>query len=207
MKCFFSKEKLHLFFNTNKIIMKKIIIIVIAAFVVILPGCKSGSGANPKEVLNHFFDALSKRDINEAKKYATKDSEGMLSMVQMGMQNMNNEHADKMLEMINNMQMGDATISGDQATVAVKDKKSGETTNFLLKKESGDWKVAFDMATLMEMANKKMKEHGSNGMGNMNRSDSADMNESMDSANSHLKEKMDRAQKLMDSLKNAPENK
>jgi uncharacterized protein DUF4878 len=187
--------------------MKKIMIILIAAFVVILPGCKSGSGANPKEVLNHFFDALSKRDINEAKKYATKDSEGMLSMVQMGMQNMNNEHADKMLEMINNMQMGDATISGDQATVPVKDKKSGETTNFLLKKESGDWKVAFDMATLMEMANKKMKEHGSNAMGNMNRSDSADMNESMDSANSHLKEKMDRAQKLMDSLKNAPENK
>jgi hypothetical protein len=183
--------------------MKKIIVIIIAAFVVILPGCKSGSGTNPKEVLNHFFDALSKKDINEAKKYATKDSDGMLSMMQMGMQNMNNDHADKMMGMINNMQMGDATIMGDKATVPVKDKKSGETTDFLLKKEDGEWKVAFDMATLMDMANKKMKEHGMNGMGNMNGSDSAGVNESIDSANLHLKEKMDRAQKLMDSLKAA----
>lgn len=183
--------------------MKKIFVIIIAAFVVILPGCKSGSGANPKEVLNHFFEALAKRDVNEAKKYATKDSEGMLSMMQMGMQNMNNDHADKMMEMINNMQMGNATITGDKATVPVKDKKSGETTDFLLKKESGDWKVAFDMATLMDMANKKMKEHDLNGMGNTNGEDSAQMNESMDSANSHLKEKMDRARKLMDSLKAA----
>lgn len=187
--------------------MKKVIAILIAAFVIILPGCKSGSGANPKEVLNHFFDALSKKDINEAKKYATKDSEGMLGMMQMGMQNMNNDHADKMMEMINNMQMGDATITGDNATVPVKDKKSGETTDFLLKKENGDWKVAFDMATLMDMANKKMKEHGMNGMGNMNGEDSAQTNESMDTANAHLNEKMNRAQKLMDSLKNAQQNK
>ncbi len=183
--------------------MKKIIVIIIAAFVVILPGCKSGSGANPKEVLNHFFEALAKKDVNEAKKYATKDSEGMLSMMQMGMQNINNDHADKMMEMINNMQMGEAKITGDNATVPVTDKKSGETTDFLLKKENGDWKVAFDMGTLMDMATKKMKEHGMDGIGNMNGKDSAQMNGSMDSANSQLKEKMQRAQKLMDSLKNA----
>lgn len=183
--------------------MKKIIVIIVAALVVILPGCKSGSGANPKEVLNHFFDALSKKDINEAKKYATKDSEGMLSMMQMGMQNMNNEHADRMMEMVNNMQMGNATVTGDKATVPVTDKKSGETTDFLLKKENGDWKVAFDMATLMEMANKKMKEHGMNGTGNSYGVDSSHMHEDLDSANRNLKEKMEHAQKLMDSLKAA----
>jgi len=147
--------------------MKQIVVIIIAAFVVILPGCKTGGGGNPKEVLNHFFDALSKKDINEAKKYATKDSEGMLGMMEMGMQNMNNDHADKMLGMIQNMEMGNATITGDRATVPVKDKKTGETIDFLLKKESGDWKVAFDMGTLMEMANKKMKEHGINNMPGM----------------------------------------
>ena len=59
-----------------------------------------------------------------------------------------------------NIEMGDAVINGDKATVPVKDKKSGETTDFALKKESGDWKVAFDKSTLMEMAQKKMKEHG-----------------------------------------------
>lgn len=146
--------------------MKKIIIVVIAAFMVFISGCKTGSnGENPKEVLNHFFTALSKKDFNNAKKYATKDSEGMLGMMEMGMQQMNNnDHADKMMQMVNNMQMGDAVVNGDSATVSVKDKKSGESTDFLLKKEDGNWKVAFDMSTLMEMANKKMMEHGMKGM-------------------------------------------
>jgi len=89
------------------------------------------------------------------------------------MQQMNNDHADKMMQMVNNMQMGDATISGDSATVPVTDKKSGESTDFLLKKENGNWKVAFDMSTLMNMANKKMMEHGLKGM---HRNDSSDMN-------------------------------
>ncbi len=181
--------------------MKKIIAIIFAASIIILPGCKSASNGNPKETLSHFFDAVSKKDMNEAKKYATKDSEGMLSMMEMGMQHMNNDHADKMMDMMSNMEMGDASVHGDQATVPVKDKKTGETTDFLLKKENGDWKVAFDMGTLMEMANKKMKEHGMNDTGNMKEGDSAEMNEGLDSANSQLKEKMNRAQKLMDSLK------
>jgi hypothetical protein len=149
--------------------MKKIIVIALATFAVFISGCKSGgNGENPKEVLNHFFSALSKKDFTDAKKYATKDSEGMLGMMEMGMQQMNNnDHADKMMQMVNNMQMGDATISGDSATVPVTDKKSGESTDFLLKKENGDWKVAFDMSTLMQMANKKMMEHGMKGMNHM----------------------------------------
>ena len=53
-------------------------------------------------------------------------------------------------------------IEGDKATVAVKDKTSGESTNFILKKESGNWKVAFDKASLMQMGTDKMKEKGMN---------------------------------------------
>ncbi len=143
--------------------MKQIILSVLAALLLTISGCKSGDG-DPKMVLTKFFDALSKKNIDEAKKYVTKDSEGMMSMVQMGMQNA----GDKANEMANygkeNLEFGAATIDGDKATVPVKDKKSGETTDFTLKKESGDWKVAFDKSTLMEMAQKKMKEHG---MGNM----------------------------------------
>lgn len=148
--------------------MKKIFFVSFTLFLIILAGCKSGTTGNPKEVLNDFLTALSKKDFDAAKKYATKDSDGMISMMQMGMQNMqnmNNGHADKMLEMINNMKMDDAVINGDNATVTVTDKKSNESTDFLLKKENGEWKVAFDMSTLMEMANKKMKEHGMNNMG------------------------------------------
>ncbi|MEO8852565.1 MAG: DUF4878 domain-containing protein [Ginsengibacter sp.] len=161
--------------------MKRIILTTATLLLIIIAGCKSGTTGNPKEVLNKFFSALSKKDFDGAKKFATKDSDGMISMMQMGMQHMqgmNNSHSDKMLEMINNMNMGDAVINGDTATVTVTDKKSNESTDFLLKKENGDWKVAFDMSTLMEMANKKMKEQGSGNMGN---SDSGISHNSVDS--------------------------
>ncbi|MEO8821180.1 MAG: DUF4878 domain-containing protein [Ginsengibacter sp.] len=147
--------------------MKKIVTIAVAAFVIILSGCQSAGSGSPKDVLHDFFTALSKKDFDGAKKYATKDSDGMISMMEMGMKNMqqgNSGHADKMLDMINNMKMGDPVITGDNATITVTDTKSSEATDFLLKKEDGKWKVAFDMSTLMEMANKKDKEHGMEGM-------------------------------------------
>ena len=106
-------------------------------------------------------------------------------------------------EMINyqkeNIELGTAVIDGDKATVPVKDKKSGETTDFTLKKES-DWKVAFDKSTLMEMAQKKMKEHGMGGMRNgMNDSLGSINNRSMQNIDSVSKEDMREAQKMMDS--------
>lgn len=142
-------------------------------------GCNKNDG-DPKAVLTSFFDALSKKDIDGAKKYATKESASMLDMMKMGMQNAG---ADKKDDEYNkeNMEFGEAKVDGDKATVPVKDKKSGESTNFTLKKEDGAWKVAFDKATMMEMANEKMKEGGmdmnkgmedlknmSDSMGNMN---------------------------------------
>ena len=180
--------------------MKKIILLVITAFVVTFSGCKTGGGGDPKTVLHHFFDALADKNKKKKKKYVTKDSEGMLSMIQMGMNNMKDSSNEMMLKK-ENVTMGEAVISGDRATVAVKDKRSGEETDFVLKKESGDWKVAFDKSTLMEMAQKKMKEHGMNGMERMNGGNLENMN--MDSLQNHLKNmspgEKERAQKMMDS--------
>ena len=99
-----------------------------------------------------------------------------------------------------NIEVGTAVIDGDKATVPVKDKKSGETTDFTLKKESGDWKVAFDKSTLMEMAQKKMKEHGMGGMHNgMNDSSGSINNRSMQNIDSVSHEDMQEAQKVIDS--------
>lgn len=182
--------------------MKNFFLLGITVFVLVLSGCQSGGSGNPKEVLSQFFKALSKKDVDQAKKYATKDSEGMLNMMEMGMKmsaNMQNDHADKMLEMMQNVDMGNPVINGDKATITVKDKKSGESTDFILRKENGNWKVAFDMATLMEMGNQKMKEHG---MENMNMdSMKHSMNEAMDSMNGATPGKMDHAKKMMDSAK------
>ncbi|MEO5649961.1 MAG: DUF4878 domain-containing protein [Ginsengibacter sp.] len=173
--------------------MKKTLSFIIMVSVIILSGCQSGGG-DPKSVLNHFFDALASKNIDEAKKYVTKDSEGMLGMVQMGMNNMP-DSSQSMMYKKENMDMGDAVITGDRATVAVKDKKSGEVTDFVLKKENNEWKVAFDKSTLMEMAQKKMKEHGLNNQ----------IDGSIDSLHEKMKslskEDMEHAKKMMDSVK------
>ena len=99
------------------------------------------------------------------------------------------DYCDKMYDK-NNMEYGDAVITGDKATVPVKDKKSGETTNFTLKKEGGDWKVAFDKATMTQMATDKMKSKG------------MDMNSGMDSAQKMMNDinKMSDSSRSMDTV-------
>jgi hypothetical protein len=171
--------------------MKKVVLLLLAISVVGFYGCQSADDGNPKEVLNHFFDAMSKKDFIKAQKYATQDSEGMLGMIEMQMKNGSNEHGEKMIKMIQNSEIGDAVISGDKATVSVKDKTSGDITDFLLKKENGDWKVAFDMSTLIEMSNKKMKEN------NMKSTDSAS---AISDSQQIRKEENEHAQQFMKSV-------
>jgi len=144
--------------------MKNLLLFSFTALLLLFVACKSNENNDPKNVLNHFFEALAKKDVTEAKKYVTKDSEGMMGMVEMGMKNAP-DSTGQMMYNKENMTMGNPVINGDQATVPVKDKRSGEETDFVLKKENGAWKVAFDKSTLMEMAQKKMKEHGMNEMG------------------------------------------
>src|SRR5688500_18232226 len=102
--------------------MKKLILSVAIALTV-LSGCKIGAG-HPKSVLMSFIDALGERNINAAKKSATKDSDAMLSMMEMAMKmapdSLNDNSFNK-----ENLELSDATITGDKATVPVKDKTSG----------------------------------------------------------------------------------
>ena len=141
--------------------MKKILfaisILCLGGFV----SCTSGSSDNPNEVLSQFFDAMAKQDTVKIKALSTKDSEQMLSMMKMGM---SMADAKKDLEKYDKtkMEFGTAIISGDNAKVPVKDKASGETVNFPMKKEDGKWKVAFDKSSIMEMGMEKMKDSKSN---------------------------------------------
>jgi hypothetical protein len=187
--------------------MKKILLFSFTAFVIILSGCSSNNNnSDPKTVLNHFFDALAKKDVTEAKKYVTKDSEGMMGMVEMGMKNIADSGGQMEMYKKENMMMGDPVINGERATIPVKDKRSGEETDFVLKKENGDWKVAFDKSTLMEMAQKKMKEHGLNGMNGMgmdsSRLDSVNMDSIQNKLNNLTPEEKAEANKMIDSAQN-----
>ncbi|MBS1509951.1 MAG: DUF4878 domain-containing protein [Bacteroidetes bacterium] len=140
--------------------MKKLLAAIAVTTTLFIAGCNSGGG-DPKTVLMAFFDALGKKDFDAAKKLATKESESMFSLIQMGM-SMSKDNDNKDFDKFNKdkVEIGDAKIEGDKATVPIKEKANGETTNMILKKEDGKWKVAFDKATFMQMGMEKMKEKG-----------------------------------------------
>jgi len=183
--------------------MKKLLAVLFAFSALYISSCNSGSGGDPKVVLNSFFDAMVKKDIAAARKLATADSKATFDLMEMGMKMMDNTVDDKTKDQFDKskMEIGEAKIDGDKATVNVKEKKSGDAVDFVLKKEGGEWKVAMDMATMMSMGNKKMKEEG------MTDEQMGDMKEEMDkfknmSADS-LKMIMDKGMKALDSLKKA----
>ena len=182
--------------------MKKILFLLTISAFVFSTGCNSGSGFGsngPKDVLAKFLDALGKKDIDEAKKYVTKDSEPFMNMVKMGI-NMSGESENQVYK--NEAPVyGDPLIEGDKATVPVSNKNGDETTNFILKKENGNWKVAFDKATVMEMSGDKMKQDGLEGSTEDMMDSKEELENAMNSFKNLSKEDMEKATKAMDSLK------
>jgi len=140
--------------------MKKLVFALFAFTAICMSSCNSGGG-DPKTVLSDFFDAMAKKDIAAARKLATADSKGMFDLMEMGMK-MQDTLDDKTREQYDRskMEIGEPKIEGDKATISVKETKSGESMNFILKKEAGNWKVALDMNTLMSMGTEKMQEKG-----------------------------------------------
>jgi hypothetical protein len=175
--------------------MKKLLMGAVVLSAVIFAGCKGTDTNDPKAVLSSFFDALQKKDIGAARKLATAESKSMLDMMEMGMKMGGDKKTDDEGKYDKSkMEFGDAKIEGDKATVAVKEKKSGETTNFTLKKEGGGWKVAFDKSSMMNMGMDKMKEKGVDLDSSLNKL--KDIN--VDSLGNKMKEGVD---KLEDALK------
>ncbi len=186
--------------------MKKLFVVLFAFSAIYMSSCNSGGG-DPKAVLNSFFDAMVKKDIAAARKLATADSKATFDLMEMAMKMKDNTMEDSANNQFDRskMEMGDAKIEGDKATVNVKETKSGESINFVLKKESGTWKVAMDMNTMMGMGAEKMKEKGMSGedMDKMNEGLEKLKNISADS----LKKMMDKGMQALDSLKNAIDKK
>lgn len=140
--------------------MKKLVLPLVAVAMLVLAACSGTGGGDPKSVAKSFFEALRMMNIDEASKYATKDSKGMLDMMKMGM-SMAPLNQDSLKKEVakQKVEFGEPTINGDEATISVtvdgKDK-----TDFKLKKEEGQWKVAFDKNTLMKTGMEKAKEGG-----------------------------------------------
>jgi hypothetical protein len=180
--------------------MKKLFLAVaIISSVIVFNGCNSGG--DPKAALTAFFEAMSKKDMEAARKLATADSKSMIDMMEMGMKMAKDNKEDDKFDKTR-MEIGDAKIEGDKATVPVKDKKSGESTNFTLKKESGTWKVAFDKSSIMGMAADKMHEKG--GMDSLSKAMDELKNINLDSMKEGINkgiEAMDSAKQILEKLK------
>jgi hypothetical protein len=164
--------------------MRKLLFVLSIASVSFIVSCGAGGG-DPTDVAKKFFTAMSAKNIDEATKYATKDSKSMLDMVKLGM-NMGDSSNKN-----NDFDMGDAEfsapkINGDEATIMVKSKKDTDGTEFTLKKEEGSWKVAFDKNTLMKIGMKKMGDK------------KEEIKEAFDSAGTKINE-------AIDTLKNSTE--
>lgn len=170
---------------------KKFLFVAVTAFC-FLAACNSNSsdtaaGDDPKAVLTHFLDALSKKDMVAVKKYVTKDSEGMVNMMQMSMKNTDTPDSMNQFDP-SKINIGEPVINGNEAQVPVSEKGRDDSVNFILQKEDGAWKVAFNFDTMLRMAKEKMKEKGMNP-------------ENIDSMMQSVpKEEIEKAQKMLDSL-------
>jgi hypothetical protein len=143
--------------------MKKIVFSLFAMASIVLFSCKSNSSSDPKAALKGFFEAMSKKDMATAKKFATEESSAMFSMMEMGMKEAAGKENDMTKDFdMSKVEFGEPVIDGDKAKVPVKNKAENETINFRLKKEKGAWKVAFDKTSMMDMAKEKMSEKGLN---------------------------------------------
>lgn len=198
--------------------MKKIFSFLLLAIIMgsLSTGCGGGgmSNASPKEVLVAFFEKLAKKDIEGATKLATKDSKSTMDMMKKGLdmaEKMKDQIKDKEdpTEEFKNMEVGEARINGDVATVAVKNRKKDQEVEFPLKKEDGAWKVDFSMATLMKMGmdekNKRAHETGDDSMNGMEGMDSASIQKGLEVMDSALKKvdpkKLEETMKALEKLK------
>ena len=138
--------------------MKTTIAALLLTGLLILNGCNSET-QKPEIVVASFFDALSKQDFETAKEFATKKSESVLDMISIAA-NFQIEKMDSSMFDKSRLQFGTPKIEGDSAIVEVSIKNSNEFIPLKLKKEDGDWKVAFEAETLMKIGLDKIKKEG-----------------------------------------------
>ncbi len=135
--------------------MKKIILIVIVA--IIFVGCKNNDKIeSPNKVFASFTEALSKKDLAKARELCTNESKTVLDFLEKKSGNMKVSSMDKFDT--SKVSFGEAVINGDEAKMPIKDKESGVTVDFPMKKEDGVWKVAFDMKSLFDMSMETLKD-------------------------------------------------
>ena len=179
--------------------MKSTIVAILISGLFILNGCQSET-QKPEIVVQSFFDAISKQDFETAKGFATKKSEPVLDMISLAA-NFQIEKMDSSMFDKSRLQFGNPKIEGDSAIVEVSIKNSNEFIPLKLKKEDGDWKVAFDAETLMKIGLDKIKTAGRKNGQQLDRQLESIQNMPLDSLKDEMQnslQKLDSVQKTLD---------
>ncbi|MBC8046362.1 MAG: DUF4878 domain-containing protein [Fimbriimonadaceae bacterium] len=123
--------------------MKKVIIPVLAIFAVLFIASCASSGT-PEATVKSFLSAVNDKKWDEAKKYATPESESLLEMIKGFSENAPDSTATMKFDVVKDK----TKIEGETAEVTVKDDNEMEMA-YKLKKIDGKWKVDFTMEALM----------------------------------------------------------
>lgn len=117
------------------------------ALALVAAACGGGAGSSPTATAKAFFEAAKARDAAGIKNTMSKASLELMEKVA----KMQNKSLDEALKEPNSapqatsFEAKDEKITGDTATVMVKDAK-GDWESIPLVKEDGQWKIALDKA-------------------------------------------------------------
>ena len=107
-------------------------------------GSGGAGGATPTATVKAYAEAVKKKDIQGVKSTMSKGSlEMMGEFAKMGNKSLDEEL--KAMKTTESLELRNEVITGETATIEVKDEK-GSWQKLPLVKENGQWKIAFDKA-------------------------------------------------------------
>jgi len=127
-------------------------LLLVACLLCFACACNNATG-NPKDALGSFLAAMQDNNYEEAKKFATDDSQSFLNMLDKDGNQTNNVYKDKKYEITH------VEATGDDAKATVQF-KGNTSVNFHLKNEHGAWKVQFNLSAMMDMVKDLIKMKG-----------------------------------------------
>lgn len=130
--------------------MKASAAVITLFFLTTFYSCRPNEADAPVKAAREFYNALSVMDFKKASTFTTKDSKTIIELLEslsgMGGQV---ELPKETFEKMKKVEFGKAVINKNEASVPIK--IGDESGSVLLKKEEGEWKVAFDKESLQEL--------------------------------------------------------
>ena len=130
--------------------MKRFILSLAIITTIIFISCNTKKDeSTPKEVFTKFIKALKRNDLKTAEKLATPSSSTTFAFLNFGKDKLN-----KVLNIIDTIKLNITVpiIDGEKATIGLKENNGNIGANFKLEKINGEWKVAFDLDSILALS-------------------------------------------------------